>query len=367
LRQVISSKYGRLISDSGAGTGSISDSYAYIVAIHDMEISIDGCHPNKTEVYKLCDGIVAVDVDGTTILLGIRSVPLIANSVGLLMSELQVRAHGVEVDSKPRCFGGSGLISLPGNIKIPLYLEHGLITCPIRKPDEQELENLTVHWLNGDQLWNQSTYDETCTMNTTLPRGYFTDSDLLIHLTRSSAHKLDLNDISRFFLYRPNDIIAATLEVTTRLATKVDDTHMRRHFKSRFPMLNRPRLQETYATDTWFASITAVGGYTCAQLFYGLKSRFIVSYLMKREADGPKMLEDFVRDHGARITLRSDNSRMQCSQTWTDICRKYCISQAFTEPFHPHQNPAERYIGEVKRLTLTVIDRTGAPDVLWGL
>jgi len=88
---------------------------------------------------------------------------------------------------------------------------------------------------------------------------------------------------------------------------------------------------------------------------------------MKREADGPHALEDFVRDHGAPITLRSDNSQMQCGKTWTSICRKYCISQSFTEPNHPHQNPAERYIGYIKDLTLTVMDRTGAPDALWGL
>ena len=88
---------------------------------------------------------------------------------------------------------------------------------------------------------------------------------------------------------------------------------------------------------------------------------------MKREADRPHALEDLIRDEGAPITLRSDNSQMQCGKAWTSICRKYCISQSFTEPHHPHQNPAERYIGYVKDLKLTVMDRTGAPDDLWLL
>jgi len=147
----------------------------------------------------------------------------------------------------------------------------------------------------------------------------------------------------------------------------MDHLQLRRHFKSRFPMFNRPRLQETYATDTWFASTRAIGGHTCAQIFYGTTSRFIVLYPMKRESDGPSALEDFIRDHGSRFTIRSDNSQMQSSELWNTFCRKYNIKQSYTEPNHPHQNPAERYIGHVKSLIITILDRTGAPDKFWAL
>jgi len=367
LRQVVNPVNGRLISDSGADTGAISDTYAHIIAIHDAQIAVDGCHPTKPITYNLCDGIVAVDYCNNVYLLGIRGVPLIPQSVGLLLSELQARAHGIKIDSRPRIFGGKGCISISDSIDIPLYLEHGLISCPIRKPSLDEVNTLQDYWLTGDQLWDPSTYDEYNISTGSIPQGYqSTPNRGNIHLSRSSPKLPEAQSISRFLLYRPSDIIERTLECTTRLATSIGDPQFRRHFKSRFPLFNRPRLQETYVTDTWFANTRAIDGYTCAQLFYGTTSRFIVIYPMKREGDGPNILQDFIGDHGSPFILRSDNSRMQSGQLWTTIYRKYNIKQTFTEPYHPHQNPAERYIGHVKDLVTTILDRTGAPDKFWA-
>jgi len=90
-------------------------------------------------------------------------------------------------------------------------------------------------------------------------------------------------------------------------------------------------------------------------------------YPIKREGDGPTVLEDFIRDHGSPFILRNDVSQMQSGKLWTSICRKYNISQTFTEPNHPQQNPAERYIGHVKDLVIKILDRTGAPDKFWAL
>jgi len=191
LRQVITLKYGRLISDSGADTSALSDTYAHLLATHDMEISIDGCHPDKPEIYKLCDGVVAVDIGNDTYLLGLRSIPLIPKSVGLLMSELQVRANGVQVDSQPKCFGGKGLIIIE-DVHIPLHLQRGLMNCPIRKPSEQDLEILPIYWLNQDQTWNPSVYDECLSTSTLLPRGY-TEKSNEIFITKSMAKTLNPN------------------------------------------------------------------------------------------------------------------------------------------------------------------------------
>jgi len=77
---------------------------------------------------------------------------------------------------------------------------------------------------------------------------------------------------------------------------------------------------------------------------------------MKREGDGPTVLQDFIRDHDSPFILRNDNSQMQSG-----------ISQTFTEPNHPQQNPAERYIGHVKELVIKILDRTGASDKFWAL
>ena len=122
-----------------------------------------------------------------------------------------------------------------------------------------------------------------------------------------------------------------------------------------------------FCTDTWFSSSIAIGGYTCAQLYYGTKSKYIVLYPMHKEAEGPDTLEDLCRYQGAPIKIKNDNAQMEVGTTWTSICRKYNIEQATTEPHHPWQNEAERYIQEVKKTVNLIMDRSGCPNKFWML
>ena len=56
----------------------------------------------------------------------------------------------------------------------------------------------------------------------------------------------------------PINIIKKTFDVTTQLAKLDVRLPLRRHFKSRFPQANVNRLQETFSTDTFFASTTGI-------------------------------------------------------------------------------------------------------------
>ena len=126
--------------------------------------------------------------------------------------------------------------------------------------------------------------------------------------------------------WMPVDVIEKTFEHTTQLAKRVETREVfRKHLKSRFPELNRRRLRETYATDTFFSSVPALGGATCMQLYVGLTSKFIATYAMKTESEGAETLSDFVRDYGAPYHIRSDNAKMETGHAFTAICRKYNI------------------------------------------
>jgi hypothetical protein len=53
--------------------------------------------------------------------------------------------------------------------------------------------------------------------------------------------------------WMPVDVIEKTFKHTTQLAKRIETREVfRKHLKSRFPELNRRRLRETYATDTFF-------------------------------------------------------------------------------------------------------------------
>src|SRR5687768_12078810 len=142
---------------------------------------------------------------------------------------------------------------------------------------------------------------------------------------------------------------------------------MRMHFKSRNPALNATRLNEVFATDTFFSSEKALGGYTMAQLYVGKTSTFTEIFGMKRKSQMPETLQDFIRQWGAPTGLMSDNAKEEASKIVTNILRMYNIKDMQSEANHQHQNYAERRIQEVKSTANIIMDRVNAPNFLWFL
>ena len=98
-----------------------------------------------------------------------------------------------------------------------------------------------------------------------------------------------------------------------------------------------------------------------AQLYYGVKSKYIALYHVTTESQGPDTLENLCRDWGAPIKLKNDRAQMEKGKAWTAICCKYNIEQCTTEAHMQWQNEAERYIQEVKKMVNTVMNHTGCP------
>lgn len=71
----------------------------------------------------------------------------------------------------------------------------------------------------------------------------------------SKVTKLDAVKAQPYLGYRPLKVIRRTLEVTTQLARLVMDGPMRRHRQALYPFLNRRRIHETVATDTFFSNV----------------------------------------------------------------------------------------------------------------
>ena len=183
----------------------------------------------------------------------------------------------------------------------------------------------------------------------------------------TTSNRQDAEKVQPYLGFRPLEVIRHTLEQTTQLATLATGLPMRRHIQSLFPFLNRKRINETVATDTFFSSTRDVCGATCAQIFYGLRSHFMNIYSLKSETDGPSAFEDFARYEGLPNVIRSDNSKMQRYNTkLLEKLRSWLVSPEFTEPHHPQQNPAElRAIRWIKRNIQVLRIRTGAPETVW--
>ena len=95
-------------------------------------------------------------------------------------------------------------------------------------------------------------------------------------------NELDPTHLQPYLGYRPKRVIQETLKRTTQLAKMIYRHPMRKHIKSRAPHLNVFRTDETISTDPLFANVKSIyHGYTCAQVFFGLKSHMINVYGMK--------------------------------------------------------------------------------------
>jgi hypothetical protein len=192
-------------------------------------------------------------------------------------------------------------------------------------------------------------------------------SNIQANLMWTRASSKDALQAQPYLAFRHLEVIRRTLDQTTQLARLSSATPMKRHVKALFPFLNRKRITETVATDTFFSSIRDISGATCAQVFYRLKSHFMNVYPLRTESDGPKAVEDFVRTEGIPNVIRSDNSKMQrLNQDLVAKFRRWMIRNEFTEPHHPQQNPAElRAIRWLKSNIRTLRTRTGATDKVW--
>jgi hypothetical protein len=321
----------------------------------------------------------------------------------------QMRAFGLLVDECPRAHGGFQRIVTPEGYILPLAIRGGLPYLDMRYPTDAEMDRLPQVALTADMPWNPYLGDNEFAFegdryvdaDETLPDefgiidGHLTDHgeyfeglpyidervDCLCEKLERFAQKVGLSPHERdfealrpLFGWVPAERIKKTLEATTQFARNTLVLPFRKHFKTRFPAANVPRLDEVVATDTFFAAEPALddgvpghAGVKMVQMYCGKTSQITYAAPMHKESEMPNTLNDFIRKLGAMRGLFSDNARAQTSLRVKDILRHYKIDDMQSEANQQNQNYAERRIGEVKRLTSTIMDRTGTPAGYWLL
>ena len=74
-----------------------------------------------------------------------------------------------------------------------------------------------------------------------------------------------------------------------------------------------------------------------------------------------------IRQRGAMDKLISDRAQEEVNHKVKEILRTLCIGDWQSEPYHEHQNPAERRYQTIKHAMNVTMDRTGAPPYMWFL
>ena len=183
---------------------------------------------------------------------------------------------------------------------------------------------------------------------------------------QTSKHQIK-SDTPDFDKYRPYfgwvnaDTISNTFKNTTKWQASVGIFPMKRHLKSRNPVINVPRRHEAVATDTVYSDTPAAdSGVKLAQRFVGKESLVSDIYPMKSGNQFVNTLEDNICICSAIDKLISDSAKNEISHKVKDILRAYNISDWQSEPYHQNRFGEWRY-RTIKAWTNTIMNRTGAP------
>ena len=305
------------------------------------------------------------------------------------------------VDDRPVPNGGKQLILLHDGFLLPLVCDNSLMYLQFMdKPTVQDLDKYPHVMFTSPHEWDPSllNYIHPDTHDWDIPTdleldervndyGEYTNRIILTlnlllcddkdietcvhHINQhvTSLDEPDYNKLRPFFGWSSPKVIEHTLQQTTRFADIPSLKYpMRKHYKSRFPALNVQRRNEAVATDTIFSKTPAVdSGVKQAQLFVGKDTLVSDVYPLKSTSQFVNTLEDMIRERGAMKQLQSDYAQCEISNKVVDILRLYNISNWHSEPYHQHQNPAERRYCTIKAWTNTIMNRSGAPANCWLL
>ena len=220
----------------------------------------------------------AVDLpDDTTVIVRVNEATDLGENANTLLSVMQMRNAGVTVHDVAKRHGGLQSIVVDDYI-LPLNVEEAMLTLKIRRPTETELETCEIVDLTDDSYeWDPKAINDP-QIGEEEYKGMTEANDTKdFNMRLKKSHKLlyDWKKYEKFLLNQSQDVVTMTLENTTQLGKVTGRFPMRKHLKSRNPLLNTARFSEPYASDTWFASETSYEGYNCVQVFWGTKSKML--------------------------------------------------------------------------------------------
>ena len=234
-----------------------------------MRISVGGPMSDwKNDGLRVIDGATVFDhPDGTTYIL--RATAIAGPCPTTLWSTNQLRASGSEVNDIATVHGGKSNIITPCNADLPLQYRRGLMTLPSRKHMNTEVEECDHIDLSTNSWDTRKEFDivfnEEDSLVDTTPTADFDPANMLN--VESKEKEPDWDWLRGCLLNKPMEVVKATWNATTKYAVNHSLANpMQRHFISRFPALNACRLKEMFAMDTFFSSVKAIGGATCAQV-----------------------------------------------------------------------------------------------------
>ena len=300
--------------------------------------------------------------------------------VETLACNQQVRhSKNVKLYDTPQSAGGHQILWIKDDYEdviIPLDFKCCSAILYIREPTEDELKYLEVYDIDDpDIVWradpNKVTHFDKDAFDPTIGG----ERDIV----NSRRRKVGPNEISEEDLQRwqknfgqiPRQRLINTLHNTTQLAVMSDRmyvTPLRDHKVARFPSIKYRKINDHACSDTFFASRErgrSIRGFNMAQIFGLIKYRYVKVYPIKNKSEYPRLLERFMTEVGACLTIKVDNASEEISKEVLTITYKEGQKPVFTVPKKSSQNQAEGFICDIKVISNKLLSLSGADDAYW--
>jgi len=102
-------------------------------------------------------------------------------------------------------------------------------------------------------------------------------------------------------------------------------------------------------------------GHTCSQFFVRTDTDRWYAQPLKKESHNSTALQDFSRNVGLPLFVKSNCAQSEIGEKWTEHCRDHCIRMLTSEPGHPWKNPAKKRIGTLGNMVIANMRETGMP------
>ena len=319
-----------------------------------------------------------------------------------LLCPNQVRANSIQLDDRPRHYESTSSFSIyvPHlDLHLPFESHGPTAFLPIRRPTDQEYEECDHLDLTDSDGWHPyGGYDSSSYLSSVkrLPREQGPTHDVhpieeeimqfslmsrinsspIVNM-KATASSISIKEQREATPERLSKLWGCgletakrTLEATTHKAYReyLNSTgSLTRRFRTRLAQLRYRQLALPHGamySDTMFAKIKSIRGFTCGQLFCN-DQWFVKFYPMQSKSDAPDTLKMFHQDVGVPPTLHTDNAKELIEGEFAKLNRKVGTRQTSIEPVTPNQNRAELCMREFKKRTWRLMARKNVPLRLW--
>ena len=380
----------RLGIDTWADT-SCSGKHAYVESfIEGKTINASGFTSSLGTMKNLpiANVIYAYDTnEGETLLLENNHTIYLGNDMqDSLINPIQVEENNIHVDTRNKRFYPNEIdtcqtISFPDGTIIPVEYDGVLPFIPIRRPTPSEIDTCRRLTLTPPDEWDPYSYGgfiaSTKTSTTIINENIIYSQPILYNHNDKYSSIMAIKSRSSSTMTPEKLSQMWNIGLKTAMRTLKASTHkcirstgmLSRRYKTDKAQLRYKQLNKQFGTfyvDYLKVGSKSLRGYIGGTVYtnkLGFKAFFPCAD--EQGITTAATMRTFIEMVGLPPSLHSDGHNNFSEGAFKKLLRKFGIPQSFTEPHSPWQNRAESAIGEIKRHSRRLMQRTNTPVRLW--